>query len=170
MGFCAGPENTVMRNPIDIDSKHSRAIVREIGKGLRESVKEDQELPANVRMQLERLRQSEGEGRRSQMPVGRSSSKRRDQDTTKLRKNKTAPARGAPGPSSGDSMPGGAAGTDYQSHALREVPSQPGTFGNRHRYFAWAKGERTTPAVLLWAVPAVIFVGGAGYFLVRAMH
>jgi hypothetical protein len=50
-----------MRKPVDIDSKTSRAIVGEIGKGLRESVKEDQELPANVRMQLERLRQSEGE-------------------------------------------------------------------------------------------------------------
>ena len=50
-----------MRNPIDIDSKHSRAIVREIGEGLRASFKEDQELPANFRMQLERLRQSEGE-------------------------------------------------------------------------------------------------------------
>src|SRR5438067_1059829 len=59
--FCAGSENTVMRNPIDIDSKHSRAIVREIGEGLRTSFKEDQELPANVREQLERLRQSEGE-------------------------------------------------------------------------------------------------------------
>ena len=50
-----------MRKPVDIDGNTSRAIVREIGKGLRESVKEDQELPANVRMQLERLRQSEGE-------------------------------------------------------------------------------------------------------------
>jgi hypothetical protein len=50
-----------MRKPVDIDHNTSRAIVGEIGKGLRESVKEDQELPANVRMQLERLRQSEGE-------------------------------------------------------------------------------------------------------------
>jgi hypothetical protein len=50
-----------MRKPVDIDGNTSRAIVREIGKGLRESVKEDQGLPANVRMQLERLRQSEGE-------------------------------------------------------------------------------------------------------------
>jgi hypothetical protein len=49
-----------MRNPIDIDSKHSRAIVRQIGEGLRASFKEDRELPANLRMQLERLRQSEG--------------------------------------------------------------------------------------------------------------
>jgi hypothetical protein len=52
----------VMRKPVDvdIDRKTSRAIVRKIGKGLRESVKEDQELPANLRMQMERLRQSEG--------------------------------------------------------------------------------------------------------------
>jgi hypothetical protein len=50
-----------MRNPIDIDSKHSRAIVREIGEGIRASFKEEQELPANFRMQIERLRQSEGE-------------------------------------------------------------------------------------------------------------
>ena len=63
-----------MRNPIDIDSKHSRAIVREIGEGLRASFKEDQELPANLRVRLERLRQSE----RGAM----GSSKHRDQDTT----------------------------------------------------------------------------------------
>jgi nitrate/nitrite-specific signal transduction histidine kinase len=50
-----------MRNQIDIDSKHSRAIVRQIGEGLRASFKEDQELPENFRMQLERLRRSEGE-------------------------------------------------------------------------------------------------------------
>jgi hypothetical protein len=50
-----------MRNPIDIDSKHSRAIVREIGEGLRASFKEDRELPGNLRMQLERLRQLEDE-------------------------------------------------------------------------------------------------------------
>jgi hypothetical protein len=50
-----------MRKQIDIDSKHSRAIVREIGKGLRESVKEDKDLPANFKSQIERLRQSEGE-------------------------------------------------------------------------------------------------------------
>jgi hypothetical protein len=50
-----------MRNPIDIDSKHSRAIVREIGEGLRASFKEDRELPATFRMQIERLRQSEAE-------------------------------------------------------------------------------------------------------------
>ncbi len=50
-----------MRNPIDIDSKHSRAIVREIGEGLRASFKEDRELPAKLKMQIERPRQTEGE-------------------------------------------------------------------------------------------------------------
>jgi hypothetical protein len=51
----------VMRKPVDIDSKHSRAIVREIGNGLRESVKEDKDVPANFKSQIERLRQSEAE-------------------------------------------------------------------------------------------------------------
>ena len=50
-----------MRNPIDIGSSHSRAIVREIGERLRASFKEDRELPAGFRMQIERLRQSEDE-------------------------------------------------------------------------------------------------------------
>jgi hypothetical protein len=50
-----------MRKPVDIDHNTSRAIVREIGKGLRESVKQDQDLPANFKSQIERLRQSEGE-------------------------------------------------------------------------------------------------------------
>jgi hypothetical protein len=30
--------------------------------------------------------------------------------------------------------------------------------------------EESIMPVLLWAVPAVIFVGGVGYFLVRAVH
>jgi hypothetical protein len=28
--------------------------------------------------------------------------------------------------------------------------------------------ERVMPVLILWAVPAVIFVGGVGYFLLRA--
>ncbi len=60
-----------MRNPIDIDSKHSRAIVREIGEELRASFKEDRELPANLKMQIERLRQTEGEAQ-AQPNTGRS--------------------------------------------------------------------------------------------------
>jgi hypothetical protein len=50
-----------VRNPVDIDTRHSRAIVREIGERLRSSLKEDRELPANFKMQIERLRQSEQE-------------------------------------------------------------------------------------------------------------
>ena len=64
VSFCAGPENTVMRNPIDIESSHSRAIAREIGERLRPSFKEDREIPASFRMQIERLRQLEERGPR----------------------------------------------------------------------------------------------------------
>jgi hypothetical protein len=56
-----GVGRTVVRNPVDIDTRHSRAIVREIGERLRSSLKEDRALPANFRMQIERLRQSEEE-------------------------------------------------------------------------------------------------------------
>jgi hypothetical protein len=50
-----------MRNPIMIDHSHSRAITREIGEGLRTSLREDQELPASLRLQIDRLRQLEGQ-------------------------------------------------------------------------------------------------------------
>jgi len=30
--------------------------------------------------------------------------------------------------------------------------------------------ERTMPVLLLWGIPAVIFVGGVGYLLVHATH
>jgi hypothetical protein len=49
-----------MRNRIDIDYSHSRAIVQEIGERLRASVEIDRELPASLRMQIDRLRQLEG--------------------------------------------------------------------------------------------------------------
>ena len=49
-----------MRNPIMIDYSHSRAITREIGEGLRTSL-EDQELPASLRLQIDRLRRLEGQ-------------------------------------------------------------------------------------------------------------
>jgi hypothetical protein len=48
-----------MRNSVDIDRRHSRAIVKEIGERLRTSLKEDRELPANLQKQIERLQQSE---------------------------------------------------------------------------------------------------------------
>jgi hypothetical protein len=50
-----------MRNRVDIDSSHSRAIVGVIGKILQSSLKEDRELPVTFRMQIERLRQLEGD-------------------------------------------------------------------------------------------------------------
>jgi hypothetical protein len=50
-----------MRKPIDIDRKTSCAIVREIGEGLRASLKGDKDLPAELETRIERLRQSEGE-------------------------------------------------------------------------------------------------------------
>jgi len=50
-----------MRNPIEIDYSHSRAIIQEIGERLRTLLKEDRELPASLRLQIDRLRQSEGE-------------------------------------------------------------------------------------------------------------
>ena len=48
-----------MRNSIDIDRGHSFAIVREIGEKLRASLKEQPELSANLRTQIDRLRELE---------------------------------------------------------------------------------------------------------------
>jgi hypothetical protein len=50
-----------MRNSIDIDRSHNRAIVREIGEALRASLKIDRELPERLSTQIDRLRQSESE-------------------------------------------------------------------------------------------------------------
>jgi hypothetical protein len=52
-----------MRNPIEIDYSHSREIIQEIGERLRTSLKEDRELPASLRLQIDRLRQIEGQSR-----------------------------------------------------------------------------------------------------------
>ena len=48
-----------MRNRIDIDSKHSRAIVQEIGERLHAFLKEEPELPERLRTQIDRLRELE---------------------------------------------------------------------------------------------------------------
>jgi hypothetical protein len=48
-----------MRNRIDLDHRHSRAIVQEIGERLRASLKEERELPASLRTQIDRLRELE---------------------------------------------------------------------------------------------------------------
>ena len=44
-----------MRNRIDIDPKHSRAIDQEIGERLRAFLKEAPELPGSLRTQIDRL-------------------------------------------------------------------------------------------------------------------
>src|SRR6478672_9744207 len=59
-GLCGNGES-VMRNPIEIDHSHSRAIIQEIGERLRTLLKEDRELTASLRLQIDRLRQLEGE-------------------------------------------------------------------------------------------------------------
>jgi hypothetical protein len=48
-----------MRNSIDIDPKHSRAIVQAIGGRLRASMKAEPELPGSFRAQIDRLRKLE---------------------------------------------------------------------------------------------------------------
>ena len=67
MGANAGaflPERGfVMRNRIDIDSKHSRAIVQEIGERLRAFLKEEPELPGSLRTQIDRLGELEEKSR-----------------------------------------------------------------------------------------------------------
>jgi hypothetical protein len=50
-----------MRNPIEIDYSHSRAIIQEIAERLRTLLKEDRERPASLRLQIDRLRQLEGQ-------------------------------------------------------------------------------------------------------------
>ena len=49
----------VMRNRIDIDSKHSRAIVQEIGERLRAFLQEEPAPPESLRTQIDRLRELE---------------------------------------------------------------------------------------------------------------
>ena len=46
-----------MRNRIDIDYTHSRAIVREIGEKLHASLSEGGDLPDGLRRQMDRLRE-----------------------------------------------------------------------------------------------------------------
>ena len=48
-----------LRNRIDIDPKHSRAIVQEIGERLRTFLKEEPELPGSLRAHINRLREME---------------------------------------------------------------------------------------------------------------
>ena len=48
-----------MPNRIDIDHRHSRAILREIGERLRGSLREEPELPENLRKLVDRLNEFE---------------------------------------------------------------------------------------------------------------
>ena len=56
-----------MRNQIDIDAAFSRAIIREIGERLRASVREN-ELPARLRVLLDRLDQLDDHSSPSGVP------------------------------------------------------------------------------------------------------
>jgi hypothetical protein len=49
-----------MPNRIDVDPKHSRAIVQEIGERLRAFLKEEPELSGSLRAQINRLHELEG--------------------------------------------------------------------------------------------------------------
>ena len=50
-----------MRNPIDIDYTHSRAICREIGERLQQYLRAEAELPASIREQIRQLHDLEGQ-------------------------------------------------------------------------------------------------------------
>jgi hypothetical protein len=50
-----------MRNRIDIDPKHRRAIVQEIGERLRAFLREEPKLPGSLRAQINRLHELEGQ-------------------------------------------------------------------------------------------------------------
>src|SRR6516162_2220775 len=49
---------SVMRNPIDVDHAHSRAIRQEIGERLQQYLRAEPELPASIRRQVDRLGES----------------------------------------------------------------------------------------------------------------
>ena len=66
----------VMRNRIDIDSKHSRAIVQEIGDRLRAFLKDESAPPGSLGTQIDRLRELE-EQSPSIIPVAERWAKRR---------------------------------------------------------------------------------------------
>jgi hypothetical protein len=66
----------VMRDRIDIDHTHSRAIVREIGERMRASLKPAPELPARFEKQIDQFRELE-EQSPSIIPVAERWDKRR---------------------------------------------------------------------------------------------
>jgi hypothetical protein len=51
------------------------------------------------------------------------------------------------------------------------LKGRQGTSGNAEAFVSCrAEEEAYVPVLLLWAVPAVIVVGGVGYYLVRVVH
>lgn len=66
-----------MRNRIDIDSKHSRAIVQEIGERLRAFLQEEPNTPDNLRTRIDRLRESEEQSPSKIIPADERWDKRR---------------------------------------------------------------------------------------------
>ena len=57
-----------MRNPIDIDYTHSRAICREIGGRLQQYLRAEAELPASMSEQIRQLHDLEGQSPRTHSP------------------------------------------------------------------------------------------------------
>jgi len=57
-----------MRNPIDIDYTHSRAICREIGERLQQYLRAEAELPASMSEQIRQLHDLEGQSPRTHSP------------------------------------------------------------------------------------------------------
>ena len=61
VGGFRGNGGSVMRNRVDIGEKTSRAIIREIGERLRAVVRQDPDVPASLRKQINRLRESKSQ-------------------------------------------------------------------------------------------------------------
>jgi hypothetical protein len=64
---------------------------------------------------------------------------------------------------------------DHPGDPIWIIPGYQTLFGNKWQWpriiLSWANDEeRAMPVLLLSGIPAVIFVGGVGYFLVRATH
>ena len=58
-----------MRNPIDIDHAHSRAIRQEIGERLQQYLRAEPELPASIGRKVDRLGESWSAGRPQSFPT-----------------------------------------------------------------------------------------------------
>jgi len=63
-----GTECPAMRNGIDIEYSHSRAIVQEIGERLQQYLRAEPELPTSIRRQVDRLRESRRASRPQPFP------------------------------------------------------------------------------------------------------